>query len=204
VAGCLANIGAIYSDQGDLSNALKFYRDSLALAEKISQVKSQTPDFQARLADLNDWIGEVLERQGDLPEAMKFYNRSLAYSQKMAEGHEEERANKAQLVTSYVRIGNIFLKQGDTERAYDAFKSSFDAIDRALAHEAVPTDKLVNEIVVIWRLASVNDRNSALQRIDATLRALNAQDRLSKTEHTWRLEIQTRLSKQEPNVRPEN
>src|SRR6516162_2568307 len=66
-------IGAVLVAQGNLLEALKSYRDSLAIADRLAQADLGNAGWQYDLGISNERIGDVLMAQGDLAGALKSY-----------------------------------------------------------------------------------------------------------------------------------
>jgi len=69
IAGTLSNIGLIYMDQKDYSQALDCYQQSLLINEEISDIKG--------IADTYNNLGEIYSHQAEYPMAMEYYQKSL-------------------------------------------------------------------------------------------------------------------------------
>jgi hypothetical protein len=62
---------------------LKAYRDSLAIAERLSAADRSNTDWQHNLSFSNGRVGDVLRAQGKLDDALKSYRDSLAILQRL-------------------------------------------------------------------------------------------------------------------------
>jgi tetratricopeptide (TPR) repeat protein len=65
-------------EQGKLDEALKAYRDSLAIRERLAAADRSNTQWQRDLSISYEKVGEVLVAQGKLDEALKAYRDSLA------------------------------------------------------------------------------------------------------------------------------
>lgn len=72
IASSLNNIGLIYSDQGNLEQALEFYNQSLEIKKTIQGDKPHK-----NIAVTLNNIGVIYKKQGNLEKAIEFYNQSL-------------------------------------------------------------------------------------------------------------------------------
>ena len=70
--------------QGNLPEALKAYRDSLAIAERLAKADPGNAGWQRDLSVSYNKVGDVLVAQGNLPEALKSYRDSLAIADRLA------------------------------------------------------------------------------------------------------------------------
>ena len=74
----LTGLGDIKQQRGDLSAALKYYSDSLAISDRLAQSDPGNAGWQRDLSVSYNKIGDVQEAQGDLAGALKSYSDSLA------------------------------------------------------------------------------------------------------------------------------
>ena len=72
------------SAQGDLAGALKSYRDSVAIREKLSKQDPGNAGWQRELSVSYNNVGDVQRDQGDLAGALKSYRDTLAILEKLA------------------------------------------------------------------------------------------------------------------------
>ena len=63
-------VGDVQVAQGDLAGALKSYRDSLAIRERLAQSDPGNADWQRDLSVSYDRAGDVQVAQGDLAGAL--------------------------------------------------------------------------------------------------------------------------------------
>ena len=76
--------------QGNLAEALKAYRDSLAIAERLAKADPGNAGWQRDLSVSYEKVGDVLMDQGNLPEALKAYRDSLAISRAPRQGRSRQ------------------------------------------------------------------------------------------------------------------
>ena len=77
-------IGDVLEAQGDLAEALKSFREALAIRERLAQADPGNAGWQRDLTVSHDRIGEVLEAQGNRAEAVKSFRESLAINERLA------------------------------------------------------------------------------------------------------------------------
>ena len=77
--------------QGDLAEALKAYRDGLAIRERLAQADPGNAGWQRDLSVRTSSIGDVLVAQGDLAEALKSYRDGLAIAERLARRRSRQR-----------------------------------------------------------------------------------------------------------------
>ena len=69
----LDEFGDTYLPLGDVDEALKAYRDALAIRERLAATDPSDTRWQRNLAFSYNEVGDVLETQGKLDEALKAY-----------------------------------------------------------------------------------------------------------------------------------
>jgi len=107
-ASALNNIGFIYMNHGDISNALDYYSKSLRIQEEIGDRKG--------LAGSLSNIGSVYNTQGDLSKALEYYGKSLKIMQDLG--------NKNGVANLLNNIGAIYKNQGNIAEALNFYERS--------------------------------------------------------------------------------
>ncbi|MFZ2632340.1 MAG: tetratricopeptide repeat protein [Desulfosalsimonadaceae bacterium] len=82
-ASALSNIGLIYSDKGDLDNALKYHQDALVIDKEIGHKRGEADDLCN--------LGLIYSNKGDLDNALKYFQDALMISKEI--GFKEGGAN---------------------------------------------------------------------------------------------------------------
>ena len=77
-------VGDVQVEQGDLAGALKSYRNSLAIADRLAKSDSGNAGWQRDLSVSYEEVGDVQVAQGDLAGALKSYRDSLAIRDRLA------------------------------------------------------------------------------------------------------------------------
>jgi tetratricopeptide (TPR) repeat protein len=98
-------VGDVQSAQGDLAGALKSYRESLAIREKLVKQEPRNAGVQRDLSVSYNKVGDVQSAQGDLAGALKSYRESLAIFEEFAKQDPSNAGWQADLAFSYWRIG---------------------------------------------------------------------------------------------------
>ena len=88
-------IGDVQVAQGDLAGALKSYRDSLAIIDRLAKSDPGNAGWQRDLSVSYEKIGDVQVAQGDLPGALKSYRDSLAITDRLAKSDPATPAGSA-------------------------------------------------------------------------------------------------------------
>ena len=100
-AGALGNIGLIYSDKGDLDNALKYHQQALVINKDIGYK-------QGEAGNLGN-IGVIYRIKGDLDNALKYHQQALVISKDI--GYKQGEAGNLD------NIGLIYSDKGDLDNA---------------------------------------------------------------------------------------
>ena len=107
-ANALNNIGFVYKNKGDISNALSCYEKSRKLKEEIG-------DKNGLALSLNN-IGAIYENQGNIPKALEYFHISLKL--------QEETDDKKGMAMSLNNIGYIYQHQDEITKALEYFDKS--------------------------------------------------------------------------------
>ena len=77
-------VGDVLVAQGNLTEALKTFRDSLAIADRLAKADPDNAGWQRDLSVAYDRVGDVLVAQGNLTEALKSFRDGLAIADRLA------------------------------------------------------------------------------------------------------------------------
>ena len=115
----LGQQGDILRDEGKLEAALKSYRDSLAIFEKLAKQDPGNAGWQRDFSVSYNKVGDVQSAQGDLAGALKSSRDSLAIFEKLAKRDPSNAGWQADLAFSYWRTGTR-LTRSDPQSKKDA------------------------------------------------------------------------------------
>jgi tetratricopeptide (TPR) repeat protein len=119
--------------QGELDEALKSYRDSLAIFERLAASDRSTTGWQSDLSVSYNKVGDVLVAQGKLGEALKSYRDSLATLERLAASDRSNNNLQHDLSVLYSRVGDVLVAQGKLEEALKVHRDSFAIAERLAA-----------------------------------------------------------------------
>jgi hypothetical protein len=108
----LDEFGATYETLGDLGEALKAYRDGLAIRERLAAADPRNTLWQRDLSVSYNKVGDVLVAQGTLDEALKAYRDGLAIAERLATADPSNTEWQSDLSGSYDKIGKVLGAQG--------------------------------------------------------------------------------------------
>ena len=111
----LGNLGNLYCARGDTVQGQAYYRDALALAQKLGD--------QWRIAELQLNLGIEADIAGQLKEAVAIYQEVLAQAEKLG--------SLAQRVRTHSLLGIVYIKLGEYEQAERNLKECIDLARRA-------------------------------------------------------------------------
>jgi len=87
--------------QGNLPEALKSFREDLAIADRLAQADPGNAGWQRDLSVCLEMIGDVLVAQGNLPEALKSFRDGLAIRDRLAQADPSNAGWQFDLVVSH-------------------------------------------------------------------------------------------------------
>ncbi|MDE2603234.1 MAG: tetratricopeptide repeat protein [Bradyrhizobium sp.] len=176
-------IGDALATQGNLPEALKSFRDGLAIREKLAQADAGNADRQRDLAAAHEKIGDMLMAQGNLPQALTSFRDAQAIREKLARTDADNADWQHDLATAHEKIGEVMVAQGNLPQALIAFRDQFTIADRlADAHPTADRDRHVS--VAYDRIGDVL---MAQGNLDEALKSFNhglaIRERLAEADH---------------------
>ena len=102
--------------QGDLPEALKSFRDQLAIADRLARADPDNADWQRDRVGVVRPFGDVLIAQGDLAEALKSFNDGLAIRQRLARTDPDNAVWQRDLSVAHSRVGDVTDGTGQSAR----------------------------------------------------------------------------------------
>ena len=115
--------------QGKLDEALKAYRDSLAIRERLAAADRSNSGWQRDLSVSYNKVGDVLVAQGKLDDALKAYRDRLAIAERLAAADHSNTQWRDDLQYIAEQIGGLayrFILARD-------FATALEATDQAIA-----------------------------------------------------------------------
>src|SRR5579872_4044624 len=123
-------VGDVLVAQGNLPEALKFFRDGLAIRDRLVRADPNNAAWQRDLSVSYDRVGDVLVAQGNLPEALKSFRDKLAIADRLARSDPDNAGWQRDLSVSYDRVGDVLVAQGNLPEALKSFRDQFAIADR--------------------------------------------------------------------------
>jgi tetratricopeptide (TPR) repeat protein len=129
--------------QGKLDEALKAYRDGLAIRERLAATDRSNTQWQSDLAwsylKVGDAlvaqgkVGDALVAQGKLDDALKAYRDSLAIFERLAATDRSNTRWQSALAWSYLKVGDVLVDQGKLDDALKAYRDGLAIFERLAA-----------------------------------------------------------------------
>jgi tetratricopeptide (TPR) repeat protein len=189
----LDEFGDTYLTLGDLDQALKAYRDGLAIAERLAAADRSNTRWQADLAISYERVGEVLVAQGKLDEALKAYRDGLAIRERLAAADRSNTLWQRDLSISYDRVGNVLVAQGKLDEALKAYRDGLAIRERLAAADRSNTLWQRDLAVSYGKIGDVMTREGQTGRALASYRkALEMMEPLAAADPTnilWQADI---------------
>ena len=115
-------VGDVQVAQGDLAAALKSYRNSLAIRDRLAKADPGNADGQRDLSVAYERVGDVQVAQGDVAGALKSYRDSLAIFEPLAKSDPSNAGWQRDLSVLYERVGDVQVAQGDLAGALEVLQ----------------------------------------------------------------------------------
>jgi tetratricopeptide (TPR) repeat protein len=122
--------GNVQFAQGNLAGALTFYRDSLAIADRLAKSYPNNTGWQRDLSVARNKIGDVQVTQGDLAGALTSYGDSLAIRDRLAKSDPNNSGWQRDLSVSYEKIGDVQVAEGNLAGALTSYRDRLAIADR--------------------------------------------------------------------------
>ena len=123
-------LGDIAQARGALPEALKAYRTSLAIAERLAQADPGNAGWQRDLSVSHNRLGDVLVAQGNLTEALTAYRASLTIRERLAQADPGNAGWQRDLSVSFSNLANVLTKQEKYAEALDYYRLDFGIAER--------------------------------------------------------------------------
>jgi len=136
-AGSQRDLSISYENSGDelaakgaLADALKAYRDGLAIADGLIKAESENAEWQRNLSISHNKVGDVLLAQGAIEDALKAYRESLAIREALAKADPGNAGLQHDLSVSYDKVADVLVAEGATDDALKAYRDGLAIADR--------------------------------------------------------------------------
>jgi tetratricopeptide (TPR) repeat protein len=117
-------VGDLLVTRGKLAEALKAFRDSVAIRDRLVQAKPPDLGRQRDLSVSYNKVGDVLVAQGNLTGGLKTFLESLAIRERLAKAEPQNAGWQRDLATSHNKIGDVLVAQSNLSEALASFRAS--------------------------------------------------------------------------------
>ena len=122
--------GDILFTLGRSDEALKSFRDGLAIRDRLAKADPGNAGWQYDLGISNEGIGDVQIAQGDLAAALKSYEAKREIISRLAKADPGNAGWQRDLPVSYDRVGDVLVAQGNLPEALNSFRDGLAIRDR--------------------------------------------------------------------------
>ncbi len=126
----LNEIGDVLKAQGNLAEALKSFRDSHDIFDRLAEADPGNAGWQRDLSVSYERIGDALVAQGNLAEALTSFRDGLAIRERLAQADPGNAGWQRDLSVSYNKIGDVLVAQGNLAEALTSFRDGLAIADR--------------------------------------------------------------------------
>ena len=169
--------------QGDLAGALKSYRDSVAIGERLAKSDPGNAGWQRELSASYENVGNVQAAQGNLGGALASYRDKLAIMERLTKSDPSNAGWQQDLAVSYAKVGDVQVAQGDLSGALASFRESSAIMERLAKSDPSNTGWLHNLAASYERIGNVLVQQGDLGGALKTYRdSLSIGERLAKTD----------------------
>jgi eukaryotic-like serine/threonine-protein kinase len=123
-------VGDVLVTQGNLAEALKSFRDGLAIRERLAKADPNNAGWQRDLSVSYNKVGDVLVAQGNLAEALKSFRDGLAIRERLAKADPNNAGWQRDLSLSYNKVGDVLVAQGNLAEALKSFRDGLAIAER--------------------------------------------------------------------------
>jgi tetratricopeptide (TPR) repeat protein len=178
------NLARVLETAGQLAEAERRHRDSLAIRERLAAADPDNTQAQRDLSVSYNDLARVLVTAGQLEEAERLYREDLAIAERLAAADPDNTEAQRDLSISYNTLGGVLVTAGQRGEAERLYRDS---------------------LAIRERLAAADPDNTEAQRdlsvsYDNLARVLNTAGQLGEVERLYRdsLTIAERLAAADP------
>jgi tetratricopeptide (TPR) repeat protein len=182
--GAELGLADIQAQRGNLPEALKSYRDGLAITDRLAKADPGNAEWQYDRGISNERIANVLLAQGDLAGALDYYERKQRIISRLATADPGNAGWQRDLSVSYSKIGDMLRAQGNLPEALKSYRDGLAIADRLAKSEPGNAE---------WQ----RDLSVSYDRVGDVLRAQGNLPEALKSYHNG-LAIRDRLAKSDP------
>lgn len=163
LAGAYTKMGDVLKASGDLSQALKFYSDGLALKKEAEPAQGDKRAWLSAMALSLESVGDILLIQNRLDDAFDAYRGAQRDREAVVNADRENAQSRSDLARNSQKIGAALFLQNDrisARKAYDEAR----ALSAALSDDAPKNSEYKEQLAE--SLEKLGDVSIATNRID--------------------------------------
>jgi tetratricopeptide (TPR) repeat protein len=126
----MGEVGEVLAAQGNLDEALKNYRDDLAITERLAKSDPDNAGWQRDLSVVDEKVGEVLVAQGHFDEALKNYRDDLAITERLAKSDPSNAGWQRDLSVVYGKVANVLVAESQPDEALKNYRDDLAITER--------------------------------------------------------------------------
>jgi serine/threonine protein kinase len=125
LAGCHCNLGLLHGRRGNSAEAIKSYRQAVAVQDQLAAEFPSVPDYRRRLAHYHHNLSDELARMRRPEEADAEFNKALALREQLFKEHPTS-------ADAALELGGTFVRQGARDADAGQFKTALGPLARAV------------------------------------------------------------------------
>ena len=126
-------LGDLMRAVGNLPEAERFYRDGLAIAERLAAAEPSNAEAQRDRSVSYNRLGDLMRAVGNLPEAERFYRDGLAIAERLAAADPSNAEAQRDRSVSYERLGDLMRAVGNLPEAERFYRDALNIRERLAA-----------------------------------------------------------------------
>ena len=143
-------VADILKEQGNLTEALNLYKESLDIAKKLADEYSNDRILR-NLAIINAKVAEIHEEQNNLIEALTFYMAALDSRIRLFDNQHDDLSEEDDEYICYLRVTLYLNEKGQSAEVIGYLKRAF----RIARNWALPCPQYKGDAMIIFRLLDV-------------------------------------------------
>jgi tetratricopeptide (TPR) repeat protein len=133
------------SAQGDLARAAEYFRQCVAIAERLAASDPANAAWQRDLAVSYDRVGASAQSQGNHDEAEDWLTRAKAIKERLAASDPSNAAWQRDLVVTHIQMAGVAQDQQNQEKFVSHIQDSFDLLQR-MKQSGQPLDPRMEQL----------------------------------------------------------
>src|SRR5262249_59173536 len=152
-------VGDALAEQDNFSVALKPYRDSLAIKQRLAKADPTNLRAQSDLSHSYNRVAKALMAQGNLTDALKFFGDGLDIAKWLTSTDADKESDQLLLATSYEGVGDVNMGRKETDEAKAAFERALAIYSKLTQRFPDDTTVLASSTVPLMRLGELYGRD---------------------------------------------